>query len=306
MTRTAASMATYLMVALPLLVAQAPHVSLVLAGTTQKISEHVYVIPDADTTPGVPNVGIVVGSKGVLVVDTGMGERNGRIVLAETEKVAKGKALYLVTTHVHPEHDLGAGAFPASTKMIRSKDEEKDISEFGLQMSEMFQSRSALNAELLKGAAFRKADISFDKEYDLDLGGVHVRILAMGANHTLGDTAIFVEPDRVLFSGDIAMKGQPAFTSPYSTVAHWLASLDVLAALQPKIIVPSHGPMGDGSFLTGYRTYLTAIRDRAAEMKRQGKSQDDTVKAITAQMQPVYPDAGRLSGAILQAYKEAR
>jgi len=162
-----------------------------------------------------------------------------------------------------------------------------------------------VNAELLKGATFRKADISFDKEYDLDLGGVRVRILAMGANHTLGDTAILVEPDRVLFTGDIAMKAQPSFNSPYSTVAHWLASLDVLAALEPKIIVPSHGPMGDKSFLTGYRTYLTAVRDRTAELKRQGKSQDDAVKAVTAQMQPVYPDAGRLSGAIIQAYKEA-
>jgi glyoxylase-like metal-dependent hydrolase (beta-lactamase superfamily II) len=304
MTKNAASMATFVMVAMgPALVAQG-HVSLVLAGTTQKVSEHVYVIPDPDTTPGVPNVGIVVGSKAVLVVDTGMGERNGRTVLAETEKVAKGRTLYLVTTHVHPEHDLGAGAFPASTKMIRSKDEERDISEFGLQMSEMFQSRSPVNAELLKGTTFRKADISFDKEYDLDLGGVHVRIVAMGANHTLGDTAIFVEPDRVLFSGDIAMKAQPSFNSPYSTVAHWLASLDVLAALQPRIIVPSHGPMGDMSFLSGYRTYLTAIRDRVADLKRQGESQDDAVKAITAQMQPVYPDAGRLSGAIIQAYKE--
>ena len=307
MRKNAAAMAAFLVVAIgPAMVVAQGHVSLLVGGTTQKISQHVYVIPDADTTPGVPNVGIIVGTKSALVVDTGMGERNGKIVLAEAEKVAKGKYLYLVTTHVHPEHDLGAGAFPASTKMIRSKDQEKDISEFGMQVSEIFQGRSALNAELLKGATFRKADISYDKEYDLDLGGVHVRILAMGANHTLGDTAIFVEPDRILFSGDIAMKGQPAFSSPYSNLEHWLASLDVLGALQPKMIVPSHGPLGDASFLSGYRTYLTAIRDRTADLKKQGKSQDDAVKEVTAQMQPIYPDAARLSGAIVEAYKEAK
>jgi glyoxylase-like metal-dependent hydrolase (beta-lactamase superfamily II) len=285
--------------------ARAPHESIVLPGTTEKISAHVYVIPDPDTTPGVPNVGIVVGTRAALVIDTGMGERNGRTVLAETEKVAQGRVLYLVSTHVHPEHDLGAGAFPASTKMIRSADEQKDIDEFGLQMAQTFASRSTLNADLLRDATFRKADITFDKEYDLDLGGVSVRILAMGPNHTRGDTAMFVQGDRVLFSGDDAMHGQPAFASPYSSLAHWLASLGVLAALQPAIVVPSHGPLGDAAFITGYRTYLTTIRDRTAVLKRQGRTLDEAVKTISAEMQPHYPDAGRLAGAIRAAYTEA-
>ncbi|CAN5583142.1 MBL fold metallo-hydrolase [soil metagenome] len=283
----------------------APRDPLILAETTQKITPHVLVIPDSDTTPGVPNIGIVVGSRAALVIDTGMGDRNGRTVLAETLKAAPGRTLYLVTTHVHPEHDLGANAFPPETQMIRSADQEKDIAEFNLQMAQVFSSRSAVNAGLLKGATFRKANIHFDDRYDLDLGGVKVRILAMGPNHTRGDTAIFVETDQVLFSGDIAMRGQPSFASPYSSVAHWLTSLDTLATLQPKIIVPSHGPMGDTSFLNNYRTYLTIIRDRTDALKKQGRSVDETVKTITAQMQPTYPDAGRLAGAIRAAYAEA-
>ena len=282
-----------------------PHDSLVLPNTTQKITPHVFVIPDTDTTPGVPNVGIVVGTRAALVIDTGMGEPNGRIVLAEALKAAPGRALYLVTTHVHPEHDLGANAFPTSTKMIRSTDQQKDIAEFGFQTAQMFIARSAVNADLLKGATFRKADITFDKQYDLDLGGTTVRILAMGANHTRGDTAIFVTPDRVLFSGDIAMHPQPSFASPYSTISHWLVSLDTLAALQPATIVPSHGPIGDASYITGYRTYLTTIRDRTATLKHQGQSVDEAIKTITPELQPRYPDAGRLAGAIRTAFTEA-
>ena len=49
-------------------------------GVTEKISGHVYVIPD-DSVPLVPNVGIVVGSRGTLVIDTGLGARNGAAVM---------------------------------------------------------------------------------------------------------------------------------------------------------------------------------------------------------------------------------
>src|SRR5690349_23727355 len=80
---------------------------LIKEGVTQKISEHVYVIPDFDVVL-VPNVSIVVGTRGTLVVDTGMGARNGQIVMREVDKVSKGQDLFLVTTHIHPEHDLGA------------------------------------------------------------------------------------------------------------------------------------------------------------------------------------------------------
>jgi glyoxylase-like metal-dependent hydrolase (beta-lactamase superfamily II) len=303
----ALSLFAALALAAPLAAAQAPAPPdpLVRAGTTQKVSEHVQVIPD-QSTPLVPNVGIIVGRNAALVVDTGLGERNGKTVLAEAQKLAPGRQLYLVTTHVHPEHDLGAGAFPASTKLIRSADQVKDIAEFGLATAQAFSTRSALTAELLKGAEYRKADIVFEQAHDLDLGGVKVRILAMGANHTRGDTAIWVEGDRVLFAGDIVMKNQPAFASPYSNLAHWLTSLDRLEALKPVLIVPSHGPMGDASLIAGYRSYLTSVRDKTAAQKRQGRSADEAVQAVTAEMRASYPDAGRLGGAVRAAYAEAR
>jgi flavorubredoxin len=102
------------------------------------------------------------------------------------------------------------------------------------------------------------------------------------------------------------MKGMPSFASPYSTVSHWLVSLDELDALKAKVVVPSHGPIGDASYISGYRTYLTTIRDRVTVLKHEGKSQDEVVKAVTVEMQPKYPDAGRLGGAIRAAYSEAK
>jgi glyoxylase-like metal-dependent hydrolase (beta-lactamase superfamily II) len=270
----------------------------------QKVSAHVHVIPD-NSVPLVPNVGFIVGNTAVLVVDTGLGPPNGAKVLAEAQKLGGSRALYLVTTHVHAEHDLGAQAFPATTKLISSKDQEKDIAEFGLAQAQNFASRSPVHAELLKGAEYRKANITFDTNYELDLGGLRVQIVAMGPNHTRGDTAIWVGTDRVLFTGDVAMKAQPAFSSPYSSLRQWLASLNLLEGFKPAVVVPSHGPNGDVGFITGYRTYLTEVRDRTAAEKRAGKSVEQASDTVTAAMAGRYPDKARLAGAIKSAYAEA-
>jgi glyoxylase-like metal-dependent hydrolase (beta-lactamase superfamily II) len=235
-----------------------------------------------------------------------MGPPNGRTVLAEAQKLAGSKRLYLVTTHVHPEHDLGAQAFPPATTLIRSNDQVREIGEEGLRLADVFRARSAVNARLLEGAAFRRAEMTFDKSQDLDLGGVKVRILAMGPNHTLGDTAIFVEGERVLFAGDLAMKGPPAFASSKSSLNHWLSSLDVLDGLKPRILVPSHGPIGNAGYIAGYRTYLTRIKARTAAAKGAGKSLEEATAAVTAELKPDYPDASRMAGAIRSAYAEAR
>ena len=269
-----------------------------------QVSPRVHVIPD-NSVPLVTNIGIIVGDRAVLVVDTGMGPPNGAKVLAEAQKLGQSRALYLVTTHVHAEHDLGAQAFPASTKFIRAKEQETDITEFGLAQAQNFASRSPAHAEMLKGAAYRKADITFERDYELDLGGVRVKLYAMGPNHTRGDTAIWVEGDRVLFAGDIAMKAQPAFSSAYSNLRQWLASLDRLEALNPTIVVPSHGPNGDVGFIKGYREYLIDVRDRTLAEKRAGKTVEQATDAVTAALVARYPDRARLAGTIKAAYVEA-
>ena len=286
--------------------AQTPPAPIVKVEGLKQISPHIQIIPD-NSVPLVPNVGYIVGDKAVLVIDTGLGPRNGEAVYEVAKKLGGDKPLYLVTTHVHPEHDLGAQSFPDTTKLIRSNDQVKDIAEFGLSLAKVFASRSEINAELLKGADFRKADITFDHDYDLDLGGIHAKLTAMGANHTAGDTIIWIDAEHVLFAGDIAMKAQPAFASPHSTIKHWLASLDALEALKPAIIVPSHGPTGDGvGFIAGYRAYMTEIRDRTAAEKKAGHSADEAVTTVTAAFGDRAPDKGRLAGAIKAAYAEAQ
>jgi glyoxylase-like metal-dependent hydrolase (beta-lactamase superfamily II) len=287
------------------LAAQTPPPPILKTEGLRQISPHIHIIPD-NSIPLVPNVGYVIGDNAILVIDTGLGPRNGAAVYDVAKKLGGSKPLYLVTTHVHPEHDLGAQAFPDTIKLIRSTDQVKDIAEFGLQLADVFAKRSAINAELLKDADFRKADITFERDYDLDLGGVHAKLVAMGPNHTAGDTIIWIDSDRVLFSGDLAMRAQPAFASPHSSLKQWMASLDKLESLNPAIIVPSHGPTGESiGFTTGYRSYLAELRDRTAAEKRAGQSVDQAVATITAVFGDRAPDKARLAGAIRAAYAEA-
>jgi glyoxylase-like metal-dependent hydrolase (beta-lactamase superfamily II) len=85
----------------------------------RQVSAHVHVIPD-NSVPMVPNVGIIVGEQAVLVVDTGLGPPNGATVLNVAQKLGGSRALYVVGTHMPPQHDLGAQACPATAKRIRS------------------------------------------------------------------------------------------------------------------------------------------------------------------------------------------
>jgi glyoxylase-like metal-dependent hydrolase (beta-lactamase superfamily II) len=275
---------------------------IVREGVTEKIADHTWVIPDGNVVL-VPNVGIVVGSRGMLVIDTGMGVRNGATVLEEARKIRPEGTLYLATTHIHPEHDLGAGAFPRETIFIRSEDQEKEIAETGLTTANLFAGRSPVMADLLKDAKFRQANITFSKEHVVDLGGVRVRLIAMGMNHTRGDTAFLVEPDHVLFAGDLVMRAQPGLNQQ-STIAHWLQSLDTLEALHPARIVPSHGPMGDASMIANYRTYLQTIQTRVAALKRDGKNIEEAAQTIATELQPQYPDRNRTMAAVRVAYNQ--
>lgn len=285
----------------------APPDPLIRDNAISRVSEHVHVISDLDVGL-VPNVGIIVGTRATLVVDTGLGPRNGETVRRVTGSVSTNAALYVVSTHFHPEHALGESAFPPSAKIIRARAQQQDIDEFGLTLARTFAGRSATTAALLEGAQFRQADIFFDREYTLDLGGVRVRLLSLGPTHTRGDTVVWVEGDRILFAGDVVMNRTfVALASPYSSVKAWLADFEQLEPLHPLKVVPSHGRVGDASLIADQRTMMTAIQLRAVELKRQGKSADETASAVQSEFQAKHPDwavPGRVASIARTAYLE--
>jgi glyoxylase-like metal-dependent hydrolase (beta-lactamase superfamily II) len=253
--------------------------------TATRVSEHVYAIM------GWPNIGIVVGDRATLVVDTGMGPRNGATVVHEAEKLGNNPKLFLTTTHYHPEHATGEQAFPASTILLRPAVQQEEMEARGAQFIEMFRKRSALFSELLQGVKLRTPDIIFDREMTLDLGGVTARLFWLGAAHTKGDELIFVKEDSTLLSGDIVQnKLVPNMPNEDASPKSWLAILDQLEPLKPRFIVPDHGPLGDGSLIAQERAFLQDLQGRALELKRQGVSVDDAGRLLTTEFEAKYPD----------------
>jgi glyoxylase-like metal-dependent hydrolase (beta-lactamase superfamily II) len=280
---------------------------LIRENATVKLAPHTYVIPDFNV-PLVPNVGIVVGSRATLVIDPGLGRRNGETVLREVAKVSGNRDLYIASTHFHPEHTTGYVAFPASAKYINSHVQDAEFAENGMQMVRAFAGRSAVTADLLKDAAQRRADITFDRAYMLDLGGVRVRFVVVGPTHTKGDTGLFVEGDNVLFAGDVVMNNSFLAASAVSSMKAWLAAFDTFEAFKPQVIVPSHGAVGAGSLIGTNRPVMQAIQARARALKAQGRTADEVVAAIQTEFQAQHPDWPRTNGigpAARSAYNEA-
>ena len=256
-----------------------------LEENSTRVSDHVYAIV------GFPNVAIVIGSRATLVVDTGLGPRNGATVMRVVKKLSANPKLFLTTTHFHVEHTAGEAAFPPETILIRPAPQQEEVEKNVTGMLARFSTFSDQNRELLAGVKLRAPDMVFDSETKLDLGGVTARLLWLGTGHTKGDELIFVEPDSTLIAGDIVQdKIVPRVNRGEGTPQGWLAILDKIAPLKPRFVVPDHGALGDGSLIAKQRAFMVDLQTRAVALKRQGVSADDAAKQLTAEFKAKYPD----------------
>ena len=282
---------------------------LVQENKTIRVSEHVFVIPDGRVNL-VPNIGIIIGNRATLVVDAGMGPRNGQTVLRELAKVSKNDDLYFTTTHFHPEHMTGVQAFPASTIVIRPEAQQEEVDKKQPEFIHNFSQRTADLKALLQDVKPRPPDILFDREAKLDLGGITVRLLWYGAAHTKGDTFVYVEGDGVLFTGDVVInRFFPIFPDGDASGKNWLAILDQLDELHARTIVPGHGEVGDASLVNQERLYLKGIQSRVAELKAQGKSADESAQLLSVEFQKKYPgwdNPGWIADAARHYYAESK
>jgi len=269
---------------LAVVVAAAQNMPLVEENST-RVSDHVYAIV------GFPNIAIVVGSRATLVVDTGLGPRNGATAMRVVKKLSTAPRLFLTTTHFHAEHTAGEAGFPGDTILIRPAVQQEEAEKSAAEMITRFSTFSAQNRELLAGVKLRAPDMIFDSEVKLDLGGVTARLIWLGQAHTKGDEVIFVEPDRVLIPGDIVQdKLVPRVNRDEGSPKSWLAVLGKLEPLQPRYIVPDHGELGDGSLIAKERAFISDLQSRALALKRQGVSVKDAEKQLTAEFTAKYPD----------------
>ena len=279
-----------------------PYQDQLLSENTVKVSDHVWAII------GFPNIGIIVGDHATLVVDTGLGRRNGATVAKAAKELAPGNRLFLTTTHFHPEHAAGVLGFPSDTLLIRDHVHQEEMDSHGKDMIGMFASRNEFWKSLLAGEQLRAPDEIFERELRLNLGGgVTVQLLWLGAAHTKGDELVFVDPDKTLISGDVVQNtAGPYVYGDSGTAASWIAAVDEAAKLGARHVLPDHSPIGDGSLVEQERSFLAELRDRALTLKRNGDNVEKAGQQITAEFKEKYPDwnIDNLTSFVKAAYAE--
>jgi glyoxylase-like metal-dependent hydrolase (beta-lactamase superfamily II) len=261
-------------------------------GGAEEIAHDLVIIPNR-RVPLVPNIGVIGGERSVLVVETGIGPRNAEKVLEFALDYAKGRRLYLTTTHFHPEHAYGAQAFSDATYVV-NRAQAEDLRVKGPGYLEMFRGLGESVARELEGVTLVTPDVVYDESYELDLGGRVVELRATGRAHSKGDQVVRV--DDVLFTGDLVETGQFAifpWFPPHDVDVSGLRWIDVMRRLEaepPGVVVPGHGDLGGPELLTNTRDYLELLRDETWRRRDSAMDEKEIAAEVTEVLTGLHPD----------------
>lgn len=269
----------------------------ILRSEPEEIADGVFVLSDGGV-PLVPNVGIVLGTRDVLVVDTGMGIRNGTKVLGHARGLAAGRRLLLTVTHFHPEHGLGAQVFVPEATIVYNRAQADELQEKGRSYIDLFASWGSTVADELEGIELVRPHVAYDGAADLDLGGRTVELRTWGLAHTRGDQVAFLPQERILFAGDLVeTRLFPIF--PYFPPddvdvdgGRWIDVLDRLLELDPAIVVPGHGEVGGASLIREAHDYMTLVQSETARLAAAGLDVDAVVERLEPELRARYADWG--------------
>lgn len=261
----------------------------------QELARDLVVIPNRRVQL-VPNIGVIGGTHSVLVIETGMGPGNAEKVLAFAAECAKGRALYLTTTHFHPEHAFGARVFSGQATYLVNQAQASDLATKGPGYIGMFNGLGDPVARQLEGVELPTPDLVYEDAYDLDLGGRVVHLRATGRAHTKGDQVITVPDAEVMFTGDLVETGQfaifPWFPPHDADVSgiRWINVLERLSAQTPRHVVPGHNDLGGPELLSDVRDYLELLRDETWRRQDSAMSEDTIAEEVAELMVKQHPD----------------
>jgi len=254
----------------------------------QQIAERVWVFGD-ERINLVPNIGVVVGDDAALVVDTGMGRRNGERLLERVRELSD-KPLLLTLTHFHPEHGWGAQAFKGVATIVYNRAQREELEEKFGPFVELFSSFGPEIAELLADARLVRPDVVYGGgEAELDLGGVTVQLSYHGPAHTRGDQLVLLPSERVLFAGDLVEnRFFPILPDEDAHGSEWIALLERMEALEVTTVVPGHGEVGDAALIGDVREYLEYVRRRVNEAAASDTSLEDAKLQLEPEIRSRY------------------
>lgn len=242
-----------------------------------KLSDNIYAyVGSKDASPGhsfAANAGIVIGSDGVLVVDTLISAKEGERLLADSRKVTNKPIKYVVTTHTHLDHALGNCVFAKLGATVVSQIADRDmLAEKGAGIIAN-AGNFGLKPEEMAGTTVALPTLAFGDKLELDLGGERVVLLHPAASHTAGSLVVYVPRQKLLFSGDILFTDFHPFMTD-GDLAGWSRTLDTLMGMEIDRIVPGHGPLSSKKDLQEMKDYLAAFDQTAKELAGKGLSSE--------------------------------
>ncbi len=228
-----------------------------------------------DLTPqnrgNIANAGFIATSEGVVVIDTSASRALGEAWRAAIEARSRAPIVRVFNTHLHPDHILGNQAFPAAALATLAATAQS-IREVG----------EAFNDNLYRmvGDAMKGTHVVVPEAVAqpglLELGGHRIRVIAM-QGHSAADLVVFDETTGVLFTGDLVFFDR-APTTPHADLARWRESLDALAALPFRKMVPGHGPvLEDRRGIDMTRHWIDWIEKTFVEAAQAGLDMNDVL-----------------------------
>jgi glyoxylase-like metal-dependent hydrolase (beta-lactamase superfamily II) len=230
--------------------------------------------------PGVPgqanqgntsNAGFVVTADGVVVFDAAGTPSLGWALLQKIRQTTGAAVRYNVVSHYHADHIYGLQAFKDHTDtIIIAQDRAREYRENEETADEradqrLDQRRQALAPWVNADTRVVPPDITFNDRLALTLGGKRFQMIFAGPAHSASDMMMMVEPDGVLFAGDIVQNGRiPFMNSDDVSTTQWLRALDDVAKLDPKFIIPGHGRTSTEAkqAIAFTRDYIQYLRDK--------------------------------------------
>jgi glyoxylase-like metal-dependent hydrolase (beta-lactamase superfamily II) len=221
----------------------------------------------------ISNAGFVVTPAGVVVIDALGSPQLARELLEEIARITPLPVTHVVVTHYHADHIYGLQEFRQRGARIVAHRGALEYLHSDTAASRLQVSRSELAPWIDARTQLLAADEWIDGPKELVLGGTRLLLRPVGPAHTPEDVVVLLPSEGVLFAGDMVFRGRVPFVGQADS-RQWIAALDVLLAMQPKVVVPGHGALS-----TTARQDLELTRDYLAYLR-------ETMGAAARDMEP--------------------
>jgi len=273
-----------------------------------------WTLPDGGF--GWSNAGLVAGEGASLLVDTLFDLALTREMLAAMKPITdRAPITDALITHSNGDHTHGNQLLDRSVRIIAAKDTAEEIAH-GMppEMLTMVQTgdlgpiatkfaRDRFGHFDFSGITVRNADMTFDRELTIEVGGRQVDLLNLGPAHTAADSVVHVPDAGVLFGGDLLFIGCTPIVWA-GPIANWVAACDAMIALDAPTVVPGHGPVSDPDGIRAVRGYLVHVAEQAEAAYRKGLSWAEAADTIDLGEYATWLDAERVVVNVYQRYRE--